>query len=195
MTTRANCKECEWAYRVASQSVKKPRGRQAYSQADRARHRAAQVKHCPSCAELKAYAEFYADNRSTSGLSAWCKTCTNYEQKARKYGLSIDEVRELASAANCEACGREFTDVSEAFFDHDHETGQFRAILCHQCNSALGLMGEDPMKLRALADYAERWSHHRTQAASVASPDSSSSSSRWARSWSSSHSSAGSSEP
>jgi hypothetical protein len=40
--------------------------------------------------------------------------------------------------------------------DHDHKTGKVRGILCHKCNIALGLIGDDPARARALANYLER---------------------------------------
>jgi hypothetical protein len=40
--------------------------------------------------------------------------------------------------------------------DHNHATGQIRDLLCMTCNSAIGLAADDPMLLRAMADYLER---------------------------------------
>lgn len=37
--------------------------------------------------------------------------------------------------------------------DHDHETGQLRGLLCHACNRALGLLGDDPARVEALLIY------------------------------------------
>lgn len=39
--------------------------------------------------------------------------------------------------------------------DHDHTTGALRGILCHRCNTALGLFGEDPGLMDRAADYLE----------------------------------------
>lgn len=40
--------------------------------------------------------------------------------------------------------------------DHDHLTGEPRALLCGNCNCSLGLMKEDPIKIAGLLRYAEQ---------------------------------------
>ena len=40
--------------------------------------------------------------------------------------------------------------------DHHHTAGTFRGILCHQCNVALGMMQDDPLRLRLAAEYVEK---------------------------------------
>jgi len=39
--------------------------------------------------------------------------------------------------------------------DHDHSTGRVRKLLCNACNLAIGMVQEDPARLRALAAYLE----------------------------------------
>jgi hypothetical protein len=39
--------------------------------------------------------------------------------------------------------------------DHCHATGKFRGIICDNCNVAMGLTGDQPELLRALADWIE----------------------------------------
>lgn len=65
-----------------------------------------------------------------------------------------------AGVTHCEVCRQPFDDsfAMRPCWDHDHTTGQFRGWLCHRCNVSLGLMADDPERLRAAADYLE---HHR----------------------------------
>lgn len=41
--------------------------------------------------------------------------------------------------------------------DHDHRTGEPRAMLCTKCNAALGLMSESPTRIAELHKYANRY--------------------------------------
>ena len=37
--------------------------------------------------------------------------------------------------------------------DHDHETGKIRGLLCAPCNTAIGLLAENPERVRAMLAY------------------------------------------
>lgn len=52
----------------------------------------------------------------------------------------------------CQICDR----VTDLHYDHDHTTGLFRGWLCPQCNRAIGLMQDDPQRLRKAAEYLEK---------------------------------------
>jgi hypothetical protein len=43
--------------------------------------------------------------------------------------------------------------------DHNHETGQVRALLCQFCNTAIGLVRENPDIAIALAEYLRVHDH------------------------------------
>jgi hypothetical protein len=42
--------------------------------------------------------------------------------------------------------------------DHNHATGEPRALLCRSCNIAFGFMEENPERIRLLLQYAQKWS-------------------------------------
>ncbi|WP_373316952.1 endonuclease domain-containing protein [Streptomyces sulfonofaciens] len=39
--------------------------------------------------------------------------------------------------------------------DHRHNTGRVRGVLCFNCNSAIGKLGDDPDTVRRAAVYSE----------------------------------------
>lgn len=44
----------------------------------------------------------------------------------------------------CECCGGPPTTRYKVIaLDHDHQTGKFRGWLCHKCNTAIGLLGDN----------------------------------------------------
>jgi len=70
---------------------------------------------------------------------------------------TVDEIRE-AFTGKCQnpACGIPEEECTvKLHMDHDHVTGQFRAWLCHRCNTVLGYVRDDPEMLKSLADYLE----------------------------------------
>lgn len=82
-----------------------------------------------------------------------------------RYGISMDLVRNLyeqqeGCCAICSAPG-DFPTSSEKgrsragllCIDHDHDTGVVRGLLCHNCNSALGKLGDSVDRLVKAAAY------------------------------------------
>lgn len=91
-----------------------------------------------------------------------CRTCENLRIRARKCGLDLDSLIEsLESTAQCEICGTEEPGGKWGVLslDHDHETGEFRGVLCAHCNMALGHVKDSPAILRAMIEYLELHAH------------------------------------
>lgn len=76
----------------------------------------------------------------------------------RHHGVSIDEADAMIETQNglCAICNQLPTGkghCARLHVDHCHETGKIRAMLCSNCNKALGLMQDDPILLEAAAQY------------------------------------------
>jgi predicted nucleic acid-binding Zn ribbon protein len=91
--------------------------------------------------------------------AAWREISPHYNRQYL-YGVSPEEWSAALAAQDgrCAICrsadwpGKD----NRPHADHDHVTGQFRGILCGNCNNGIGMLGEDPSRLRAAADYLER---------------------------------------
>ena len=77
------------------------------------------------------------------------------------YGITEDEFEALLKEQHgcCAACGTSepMGPGKRLCVDHAHdETRRVRGLLCQRCNTAIGLLGDDPQRARDLADYLER---------------------------------------
>ena len=75
----------------------------------------------------------------------------------RRYGLTLEQYDAMVAAQQnrCAICGMDGTKSTHGklYVDHDHATGAVRGLLCHGCNTALGLFADDPARLVAAAEY------------------------------------------
>lgn len=81
-------------------------------------------------------------------------------QRRRRYGITDEEYARMVTACGgrCAVCReRPVGRFAALCVDHDHKTGAVRGMLCHGCNTALGMLKEDPLRIRALAAYAEQF--------------------------------------
>lgn len=90
--------------------------------------------------------------------STYCKRCS-YESHLRiQYSVTLEDYAWLAYKQNfcCAVCEKplNFTLPRRgAVLDHCHKTGQVRGLLHSSCNSAIGLLGEDPVTIDKAAVY------------------------------------------
>jgi|TARA_R110000850_G_scaffold3472_16_gene16748 hypothetical protein len=81
-----------------------------------------------------------------------CKSCVTKRMKQlsvlkRKHGKPPEDYV-------CPICKREQGEFSRAFsLDHNHDTGEFRGWLCHNCNTAIGLFKDDKDSLSRAIEY------------------------------------------
>jgi len=77
----------------------------------------------------------------------------------RTYALAPDAFKAMVEAQHnqCAICQRDMGNGKNRHIDHNHATGRVRALLCGNCNLALGYAEDSPKRLRAMADYLERY--------------------------------------
>ncbi|NBR32848.1 MAG: hypothetical protein EBS87_11685 [Sphingomonadaceae bacterium] len=135
-------------------------------------------KHCQTCGFTKPIEEFW------KGQSA-CVPCSKYKAKNRwnsrspkkrleqhlryKYGISHSEFQEAwdKQSGNCAICEDALPDLMTYdqrrrgyAIDHNHETGDFRGVLCLKCNSLLGMASDSIDVLHSAIRYlSERGSY------------------------------------
>jgi hypothetical protein len=130
------------------------------------------MKICIRCKKNKTLQDFENHPTSSDGKRNQCSSCryklrveregASAKRKQKhwnlgRYGISIDEWEQQLKKQNnlCAICKKFFTDKDKPHTDHNHETGLFRGILCSQCNTGIGLLGDDPERIRAAAQYLD----------------------------------------
>lgn len=135
-------------------------------------------KRCNGCGETKPLADFYRLKSAADGRQKRCKGCQSgtpaqrdrmqrhrrrnpglHRQRRRaerlaRYGLSAEDFDRMlvGQAGRCGGCGDPL--LSPAV-DHDHATGAVRGLLCTGCNTALGSLRDDPVRILRLLAYLE----------------------------------------
>lgn len=151
--THSYCKECERAYY-----------RKAY-QVEKSAKPAKPKKVYGKCARCASDGPFYASDKS------YCKACrraaanTAHRQDLSKawrrrhllnnYGLTPEIFEAMRQERNdcCDICSKRMT---KPCVDHCHKEGHVRGLLCSQCNTAIGLLQDDPRILRTALEYVSR---------------------------------------
>lgn len=121
------------------------------------------------CKQCEQWLHEDAFSRSTSridGLYFHCKECERNAQLGLRYGLTRDRYNAMfaAQGERCAVCKSADPGVKGWCVDHDHSCcGSSRAcsdcvrgILCHGCNTAIGLLGDSPEVVVAAAAYLWR---------------------------------------
>lgn len=85
-------------------------------------------------------------NKATVRHSNWKHTIK------KKYGLTPEQHATLA-ASQQGRCGNLYCKRKFQAIDHEHSTGIVRGLLCRACNTALGLLRDDPRRIAGLIRY------------------------------------------
>ena len=83
----------------------------------------------------------------------------NLRVRLKRYGLTEEQFKRMEDEqnGNCKICGINKKDArkGELCVDHCHDTLKVRGLLCHVCNSALGLFKDDPELIKKAFKYVK----------------------------------------
>ena len=140
-------------------------------------------KQCAECGEKKSLSEFNKNKRTKDRLCYNCRDCNkkynrihkvelaerkkiyNRTEKGKsgihrrnlknKYGITFEQYDEMFEKQNgiCAICGGININGRRLGVDHNHRTGQIRALLCNSCNHIIGDAKEDITILQSAINY------------------------------------------
>jgi len=117
------------------------------------------MRTCSRCKETKNISCFSKRSDRPSGVQSKCKDCERevrvkyykpHHDTRRKLKISDDLYEQLMSNTNCQICNAELT---KKCIDHCHSTNKIRGVLCNNCNTALGLVGDNTQTLQSMIEY------------------------------------------
>lgn len=128
-------------------------------------------KTCPRCGGKEPKVVFGKNSSRSDGKSQTCKKCKNTHQKKKydenpekrwinqlksKYGITPERYAEMENAQGgcCAICDRP-TPGKHLAVDHNHVTGEVRALLCSNCNRGIGHFQDSSNLLRNAAQYLD----------------------------------------
>lgn len=109
------------------------------------------TKKCSKCKQDKALTEFHKYRNGLQGVCKVCQAAQFKEQRLRnpeyfrrkgiihRHGVSPEHYDKcMATSDKCEICESK----EDLCYDHDHDTMEFRGVLCSRCNRSLGGLGD-----------------------------------------------------
>jgi DNA-directed RNA polymerase subunit RPC12/RpoP len=134
-------------------------------------------KKCSSCKELKYLKDFSKSKSRPDGRHVQCRVCrskykpsSKSKERQKKYlaawnrykisGFTQEEYDEKLKQQEykCAICGTSDSGPMAFHADHDHKTGQKRGVLCHKCNTGLGLLKDSIEVLCSAIEYLNHYS-------------------------------------
>ncbi len=120
------------------------------------------MKTCTQCRQELPESEFYKRRYKSgnTGLQHTCKGCATKVRKKyykphssirHKLKLSQNDIDRLTAPGEC--ANPMCRSKERLCIDHDHATEKPRGLLCHKCNTALGLLRDDCQIILGLSQY------------------------------------------
>ena len=122
------------------------------------------MKQCRSCGAERPLERFYKGRNTCKDCFAVIANKKYHENKdirrdqnlRRLYGITLEDYNQMFAEQDgcCACCGRHSTEFTKRLaVDHDHETGEVRALLCTHCNTAYGSLNENEERIHQLLQY------------------------------------------
>ena len=109
-------------------------------------------KQCITCGLFKDFSEFSKNIRTIDGRRNECTECRNIKRKVIR-AADYDALF-VSQGGKCAICGVDSVSYGRRFsIDHDHEDNAVRGLLCHHCNTIIGMADEEVQILQAAIGY------------------------------------------
>ena len=119
---------------------------------------------CKPCNNAHSIAGYYANRAERrAGQAAYSKTPRGQANAKRavlkfNYGITLEDYNLQLTQQNgrCAICNTDSPGgrhKKSLYVDHNHETGKFRALLCHNCNAGIGHFKENPEFMQRAIEY------------------------------------------
>lgn len=110
--------------------------------------------YCKSCLKAIRKADYW---KNVDLKRKYARENQRRTRLARVYGITEAEYANLfdAQEGKCAICE---VVADRLVIDHDHATGNVRALLCDTCNRGIGLLKDNPEVLQKAADYLRKFS-------------------------------------
>jgi len=137
---------------------------------------------CNRCGDRLPWELFAINSHGANGRKSICKDCSNKAQKAlyksrsrrdpegfregqrykeiwKKYKITKDEFERLerSQGYKCACCGKSKERGVNLVVDHCHESGGVRGLLCRNCNSGIGKLGDTKEGVFKALRYLEKF--------------------------------------
>lgn len=119
------------------------------------------IKYCSVCHKPKELQEFFLALNNKTGYEGKCKECRHISSRPKRllarYGITHEDYERILETQGgvCAICEKfELTSNSRYMvIDHCHVLDKVRGVLCHKCNTALGLFNDNTKRLMSAIKY------------------------------------------
>lgn len=124
-------------------------------------------KFCPNCKQTKPIDKFHKNKYRYDGRQSYCAECLKILRRTtqrksdllRKFNITDTEYDQLLENQDgkCAICGNTNRSGNRLAVDHNHDTGEVRELLCHRCNTGIGLFEDNSDLLERARNYLTKW--------------------------------------